>query len=497
MHPIDLTIVGLYLAVMLGIGLYFFRRQQRTDEYFVGDRKMGAWHIGFSVVATDVGGGFSIGLGGLGFAVGLSGSWLLFTGLVGAWLSAVLLLPRVKPLGERLGWLTFPDYLAHRFDGRLRVAGALISGIGYAAFVGAQILAGAKLGAAAFDLSLGTAVWIMAVVVVAYTSFGGLQAVVLTDTVQWIVLLGGLALFGVPCGWMAVGGWEGLRSALPAPHFSLTAVGPAKLGAWALTIIPIWFVGNTLYQRIFATRDLKTARRAWYLAGLLEYPAMAFLGALLGMFAAALFPEAEPEMGLPLMLRHILPVGVAGLVLAAYFSAIMSTADSCLLASVANVVHDLYRRHLHPEAGERRLLWLSRVLTVVTGLLSVSLAFALPNVLDAILLAYAFLVCGLFVPTVAGLLWRRATARGALASMVTGCLVVLAWQIAPWLLDLASRAGVGDAATRAPQPLIIRLAAQLREHDPVWVALPLTLVVMVLVSLTERRPANLTSDVTT
>ena len=95
MELIDYIIFAAYLIAMVGVGLYFYLKNQSVDDYFVGGRNIGSLHIGMSVVATDVGGGFSIGLGGLGFAMGLSGSWMLFTGLVGAWLSAVWLIPRV------------------------------------------------------------------------------------------------------------------------------------------------------------------------------------------------------------------------------------------------------------------------------------------------------------------------------------------------------------------------------------------------------------------
>ena len=100
MHIVDAIILSVYFLGMLAVGLYFNRRQTGLDEYFVGGRDMGAGHIGLSVVATDVGGGFSIGLGGLGFVMGLSASWLLFTGLIGAWMAAVLLVPRVKAIGD-------------------------------------------------------------------------------------------------------------------------------------------------------------------------------------------------------------------------------------------------------------------------------------------------------------------------------------------------------------------------------------------------------------
>ena len=98
MHFIDLFEFFIYMAVMLGIGFFFLKKNKDAEDFFVGGRSMGSLHVGLSVVATDVGGGFSIGLGGLGFVMGLSGSWMLFTGLIGAWMSAVLLIPKVNKM---------------------------------------------------------------------------------------------------------------------------------------------------------------------------------------------------------------------------------------------------------------------------------------------------------------------------------------------------------------------------------------------------------------
>ena len=465
----DMAIILAYMLGMLAVGAWFMRRQRRVEEYFVGDRSMGAGHISLSVVATDVGGGFSIGLGGLGFAMGLSGSWLLFTGLIGAWLSAVLLIPRVKVLGDRHGWLTFPDFLEHRFDGRTRLVAALVSGLGYFGFVGAQILAGAKLAAVAFDIDMNTAMLAMGLVVVVYTSFGGLQAVIYTDTVQWLILLAGLLFLAIPFAWVEVGGLDAILATLPEDHLSLTNVSALELVTWGLTIIPIWFVGMTLYQRIYASRDLRTARRAWFLAGLLEYPIMAFAGSLLGLLARVMFstppgtfgPDIEPEMGLPMLIRDVLPVGVVGLVMAAYFSAIMSTADSCLLASVGNFINDLYQRYIGRQASHSKVLLLSRLLTVVLGMGSIGLAMVLPNVLELVLLAYSFMVCGLFVPTITGLLWKRASTTAAFWSMVTGGTLAV-------VLNLVSWAVPGG--------------------EPILYALPASAVVMVVLTL--LRPAR-------
>jgi SSS family solute:Na+ symporter len=417
---LDYVILGTYFLGMLAVGLYFQRRQTSLDEYFVGGRSMGWGHIGLSVVATDVGGGFSIGLGGLGFVMGLSASWLLFSGLVGAWLSAVLLVPRVKTLGTAHAHRSFPDFLAHRFGEPTRLVAALVSAVGYAGFTGSQLLAGGKLASAAFDLDLTAAVLSMSVVIVLYTALGGLQAVIYTDTLQWGILFIGLIALGLPLGYSAVGGWQGLRETLPPEYFSLGNVSALQFATWMVTIVPIWFVAMTLYQRIQAATDVKTARRAWFIAGLLEYPLMAFIGAALGLFARVLFPTVDPEMGLPLLIRDVLPIGATGLILAAYFAAIMSTADSCLLASVGNLVDDIIGRHVAPSASERSLLILSRILTLAVGLGSVSFALYVPRVIDSILLAYSFMVGGLFVPTLGALFWRRVSGTAAFWSIVSG-----------------------------------------------------------------------------
>ena len=131
MHLYDYLIFGTYFGVVLAVGIYFFRKNQNREDYFVGGRNIGASHVGMSIVATDVGGGFSIGLGGLGFVMGISGSWLLFTGLVGAWLAAVFIIPKIKLIDAKHGMLTYPDFLRHKYGDKVALIAALISGIGY------------------------------------------------------------------------------------------------------------------------------------------------------------------------------------------------------------------------------------------------------------------------------------------------------------------------------------------------------------------------------
>ena len=121
---LDNTIFVLYMAGVMAVGVYHYRQNKNLDDYYVGSRSLGWSHVGMSVVATDVGGGFSIGLGGLGFAMGLSGSWMLFTGLLGAWLASVFLIPKIKSNPAFKDFLTFPEVFKYYYGARV----ALIAG---------------------------------------------------------------------------------------------------------------------------------------------------------------------------------------------------------------------------------------------------------------------------------------------------------------------------------------------------------------------------------
>lgn len=434
MHWIDFSIFILYMIVMLGFGFFFLKRNKGADDYYVGGRNMSSLHVGLSVVATDVGGGFSIGLGGLGFTMGISGSWMLFTGLVGAWLAAVFLIPKVKGNKVFDKAYTFPEVFKHYFNPRVALIAGVISAVGYAGFTSSQILAGAKLATGTFaGLELNTALWIMGSIAVIYTVMGGLKAVIYTDTVQWTILMFGLIFIGIPISYNAIGGWEAIAATVDPELLSMSNITWQNVIYWGVTIIPIWFVGMTLYQRIYACNDEQTAKRAWYLAGLFEWPVMAFMGVLLGLFAKVAagqgmfeylgpenISETDPETGLPMLLRTVLPVGLMGIMMSAYFSAILSTADSCLMASSGNVVSDIIGFFRDVDHESDTFLRFSQITTLLIGLLAILIASSMTSVLDLMLYSYAFMVSGLFVPIVGAFYWEKSSSVGAVSAMILG-----------------------------------------------------------------------------
>ncbi len=442
MSWLDYIIFFLYMCCILGIGYFYYRRNRSEEDYYVGGRKIPPTALGLSIVATDVGGGFSIGLGGVGFMMGLAGSWMLFTGLVGAWLTAVFIIPRIKKVDLAEKMLTYPDFLRHRYDGRVAMLAAVISGIGYLMFTGSQIRAGATLasetvlrqvpfGWDSFSFSL----YAMAFIIIVYTVMGGIKAVIYTDFVQWLILLFGLIFLAIPLALREVGGWRALRATLPNEFFSLTNIDLSTFINWMVAIIPIWLVGMTLYQRMYACKGPKEGRKAWFIAGFFEYPIMAFMGVFLGMCARALYPEligieGGQELGLPRLINEVLPIGVTGIVAAAYFSAIMSTADSTLVASSGNVVGDFLQRIFLKKLSHKQMMRVSQIVTLILGLIAVYYARRFGTVIEGVFDAYGFLVAGLFFPTLGAFFWPRANVPGALAGMLTGGIIT---NILPWL----------------------------------------------------------------
>ncbi|WP_424961050.1 sodium:solute symporter family protein [Ekhidna sp.] len=435
---LDIAIFAIYVVLVFLVGLYFYRKNKTSDDYYVAGRNVSSWHIGLSVVATDVGGGFSIGLGGLGFTMGLSGSWLLFTGLIGAWMAAVLLIPKVYQLPGIQKMTTLPQIFEHFYGKRVAILAGIITTVGYLGFTSSQIIAGAKLATGTFEgFSFEHAVLLMGVVAVGYTILGGLKAVIYTDTVQWIILMAGLLFAGIPFAYDAIGGWPAVNAIANKDYLTLTNLTWKDLVNWAITIIPIWFVGMTLYQRIFASRGEKQARKAWFIAGLFEWPLMAFLGVILGLFGRVAYEQGifevvgyaanmdmDPELGLPVLLRTVLPHGLMGLVLAAYFSAVMSTADSCLMASSGSFLTDILRfKDKGLEEMDKKALRSSQGATLILGVIALIIALSLENVLEAMLFSYAFMVSGLFVPIIGAFYWKKATKLGAFVAMLLGGIV--------------------------------------------------------------------------
>ena len=419
-----------YFLVLIWIGVSVVRsrnEKNKYDSFLAADRNMNLLQTTSSAAATDIGGGFSIAMGGLGFTLGVSGSWMIAVSGLSIVMVSFLMVPKVKRWSDKVKGLTTGDLFAARFDRKTGTLAAVVIGLSWFTFVGGQIIAGGKLLQVTLNMNLTVAVLVSGAVILAYTTMGGLKAVIYTDVFQMLVLMIGIVFVAVPIGLIEVGGWSAMAQQFSSSDstkhlLDWSAVGWRQMLGWFFAIFPVWFISIAAMQRIIAARDVKTAQRGFFLTGIpIEWPLFAIGSTMIGLFARYLIPDlTDPELATPMIIMQLLPAGIAGLVIAAYIAAVMSSADSCLMGPVAIFTNDIYKRYIKPNSSELHLVRVARYATLILGILAIVTAYLIPNVLDLILYAYTFGSAGIFFPMLGLLFWKKTTAKGAFWSMLLG-----------------------------------------------------------------------------
>jgi len=429
----------LYLLGMLAIGAWSYRRTTDLDDYMLAGRGIGPAVSALSAGASDMSGWLLLGLPGAIYASGLVEGWIAVGLTIGAWLNWKFVAPRLRTYTQVSNEsITVPSFLENRLkdDTRLlRVAAGAIILLFFTFYVSSGMVAGGLFFESSFGSSYHTGMIVVAAVVVAYTLFGGFLAVCYTDFVQGVIMA--LALVLVPViGIFVTGGLgetaESIRAVDPSRLSMVsgaTTLGVISAAAWGLG----YFGQPHIIVRFMALRsaaEAKSARRigiSWMLLSLFG----AVATALVGIAYFQQNPEAsltDPEavfIALGQILFHPL---IAGVMLAAVLAAIMSTISSQLLVTSSALVEDLYKAVFKTDASSRQLVSLGRLGVLAIALVASALAWDRSGtVLE--LVAYAWAGFGAsFGPVILlSLYWRKLTASGALAGLVTGAATVVVW----------------------------------------------------------------------
>jgi SSS family solute:Na+ symporter/sodium/pantothenate symporter len=487
--------VGVFLLGALSHKL--LARGSFLKEYFLGDRKLNAWVLSLTYVATSVSAGSFVGFPSLIYRHGwVMAVWIggyMVAGLV----SKGVLAKRLNQVSRLSGAITVPDVLRNRFRSP---ALGLFAGVFLLIFLTFNLVAQFKAGGlilrqacagiqdsagyrasrqATADVLKKVNAWdeatassrpgdlydheypdyvlgilIFAVTVVAYTTYGGFWAVTWTDVLQGIVIVvGALLLMGMTLA--QVGGLEQATVKLRTidPNL-LTGPGPddyVPLGL-AVSYFFLWTFGAMGQPvgmvRLMACRDTPTLRRSLFLIGV--YFALIYLPLVITFVCArALYPTEylqQTDRIMPVMALTVTrdwPL-LGGLILAAPYAAAMSAVAGYLLLMSSSLVRDIYQRNINPNVSPRAVRWISYGTTAVVGLLVTASALRPPRFLQyLILFTGAGMACTFLAPTVLALYWRRATRAGALAGMLSGFLSVMGLYVLGWL-------GVGKAGLTGP-----------------------------------------------
>jgi len=431
---LDWAMIGLYFALIFGVAWWVAARKKETHEsssgYFLAGRNVGWFVVGTALFASNIGSEHLVGLAGTGYDSGIAvGQFEVLASLILLVLGWVFV-----PFYLRSNVYTMPEFLERRYSPAARWYLAVISIVGY---VLTKISVTLYAGGIVYEVLLGGNFWTGALIVVVatglYTVLGGLRAVLYTEMLQTIVLIGGSLLVTV-IGLVKLGGVSALRAAsepgtfdmwqpMSHPSFPWTGIlfGAPILGIW------YWCTDQFIVQRVLSANGIDHARRGTIFGGFLKLLPL-FIFVLPGVIAAALVKTGQLEIAradhaLPAMIGSLLPVGIRGLVMAGFLAALMSSLAAVFNSCSTLITWDVYRK-LRPEASERRLVLVGKLSTVALvgfGLMWIPLM----KYISGQLYVYLQSVQAYISPPIAavfllGVSWKRVNSSGAIASLGTG-----------------------------------------------------------------------------
>ena len=436
----DYACLGVYLLSLVGMGIYFSRREKTTEDFFVAGRRIPWWAAGVSIVGTQTSAISFMAIPAKVYAT----DWVYLWNPLAAGLIAPLVVFVYLPFFRRLNLTTAYEYLERRFH----VAVRLFASSAFVLFHLGRMAIVLFLPAIALSAVTGIDVYacivVMGILCTVYTVLGGIEAVIWTDFLQVIVLIGGALISLVIIAAHVEGGFSGIIS---------VGMADSKFHAvnwtWDMTTTAIWVmvIGNifvnlvpytsdqAVVQRYLTTKDEKEAAKAiWANAALIIPESILWFGLGTALYVfyksqpALVSPAVDTDTIFPFFIAQQLPPGVTGLVIAALFAAAMSTVDSSLNSVATVVVTDFYRRFKR-NVSDRACLTLARRLTAALGLLAtVSALFMATYEIQSLWDLFQKLI-GLLGGSMAGLFLlgiftRRANAPGALIGAVVGAVVL-------------------------------------------------------------------------
>lgn len=422
-YSLFLVFLSIYIAVLLGIGLYLSRRQRSETDFWLAGRELGPISIGLAAASAWTTASALLLATGLFLLFGIGSIWIwVFPNIAGLAIIAAIS-GRIKNIPA----LTQPELMEIRYDPMIRAPVALAVTIMMVLFSVTDFIG--------FKLVLGTffgiepvfAIAIMAISVALYVGVGGFRAVVWTDMIQY-ALLAGLAAY---VAYMALDLSADMdisiitaSSMLGADWWDIFSLG-GILGAlvFIVALVPGWVAEQDPWQKVWAARDDPSAKRGLLLGAALL--ALVYIFCLLSAIGlSVIYPrpsgEVEAEMLYLRIISDNVPGWLLGLLTIGFAAASMSCTDTFATSGASCLSRDLIQRYLWPTATVKEMLIVNRILIVIMVFLSAFIALNVESIMDAVIIATVIGTTSYFFPIIGGLYWKRATKWGAMAALVVG-----------------------------------------------------------------------------
>ena len=419
---IDLWIVGIFFFITFVIGIWE-RKKLTIEDYWVNSRRTNKFVLVATTLSTFIGAGAILGNAGVAF----SGAGLATFVIAGSYFLYFLIFakffaPKIKEFGDANKAYTLPDFFEARYSNEVRLAGAITNLVSWSLLLALQMLAIGVFVSALTGFNPTLATVIGGMIVILYTAVGGLRADIRTDVFQFIVMLFLLVIF-LPIVIMKGGGFSVIAS---LPQSFLIGNDFAPLYVWIIAFLFLGagvFTSADMWQHAYAADTKKNVQWAMIISSVLVLLFLA-MATLFGIFGKILLPDTHSNIIVAELIKTFLPTGLFGIVLAGFFAAIISSADTVLLVTSMTVVHDIYQKTFHKELSSENVLKMSRWVTLILGVVGLAIALIVFNIVHLSFEAISFYVA-LLPAVVFGFYWKKATSTAALWSIILGFLTIV------------------------------------------------------------------------
>ena len=427
---LPLVIVLAYLVGMLLVGFIVGKLKiKNSSDYMVAGRRMGLFMVAFSLSANNVGGGSTTGLAAKAFGSwGMSAVWYVLAASI-----AMIPLAFFAPKIRKTMAVTIPEVVQRRFGKTASTFSAVLNILALFCLTSSQIAASGSVVSTLTGIPLNVCLLIAGLVVVLYTTLGGMIADQISDLVQFIIIFVGLAI-ATPFVLNGAGGWNAIAEKLPPVQLDFTKIGWVVIIGYIFNYFCTFLSGPEMVSRFETAKDEKTAKGASLLSAVLM-AAMSIFPTLLGLAALSLQDSlpglAENGSNAMMAVTSVYaPPIITGLISAAIISATMSSADSNLLCMSTMFIKDIYLNLIRKKPmDDRKVITLTRVCNVVACLIAMCISFLGISLVTMNTFAFAIRCAGPFAAYGLGLVVPRATKNSGLISIVTGTIGVIVWQI--------------------------------------------------------------------
>ncbi|MFA7119251.1 MAG: sodium:solute symporter family protein [Sphaerochaetaceae bacterium] len=425
---VPLLIVIAYLIGMLIVGFVVSKLKiKNSDDYMVAGRRMGLFMVAFSLSANNIGGGSTTGLASKAFGSwGMSAVWYVLAASI-----AMIPLAYFAPKIRKTMAITIPEVVERRFGRTSSTFTAVLNILALFCLTSSQIAASGSVISTITGIPLNVCLLIGGVVVILYTTMGGMIADEISDVIQFSIILVGLAI-ATPFVLNGAGGWQALSAKLPPAQLSFTKIGWLAIFGYIFNYFCTFLSGPEMVSRFESAKDEKTAQRAALVSGVLM-ASMAFFPTLLGLAALAVkdqLPGVTGGTSMMAVTSKFAPTFITGLVSAAIISATMSSADSNLLCMSTMVINDIYKPYfMKKEIGEKRTIFITRTCNVIFCMVAMCISLLGVNIITMNTFAFAIRCAGPFAAYGLGLVVPRATKDSGSISIITGTVGVVIWQV--------------------------------------------------------------------